>query len=65
MINWQGYYRLAGNLDNLDLRKIFSLESHAVEIFTSVSYVNLNEPCKNYTVMINAENFLGILDCFS
>lgn len=55
----QGYCRHTGNLDNSDLNKIFSLESHAMEIFMLVSYVNLNHLCKNYAVMINAENLGG------
>lgn len=55
----QGYCRHAGNLDNSDLRKIFSLERHAMEIFVLVSYVRLNESYKNDTVMINAETLLG------
>lgn len=36
----QGYCRHTGNLDNSDLKKTFSLESHAMEIFRLVSYVN-------------------------
>lgn len=55
----QGYCRHAGNFDNSDLRKIFSLESHSMEMFVLVSYVKLNQPCKNYIVIINAEKLLG------
>lgn len=60
----QWYCRHAGNLDNLDIRKIFSLESHVMEIFILVSYINLNHPCKNYAVLINVQNLLGIYTAF-